>query len=337
MDSITHIALGACIGEAFFEKGFGKKGMLWGALAQSIPDIDFLAGLWLDIPSQLLAHRGFTHSFLFAFLIVPYFALLADKIHRPHNIRFRTWILFFSCEVLVHLLLDSLNTYGIGWLEPFNHSRFAFGIIFVADPLFSIIPIISVIILFLLHAHHRKRSFWWKFGLTAPLFYILICFHFKCYIDRLTEKRLNQLKLSYISFHTSPAPLQNALWYVYAKTDSGFVTGYINVFNGGLDLHPTLYKRNDALIKEINNHESLQELIRFSQGNYVLKKRGNEIIFNDIRFGQSYGWENKHSPFVFQYVLTHEVNSRLRIQRGRSMVFHQHHFWSLLRRMVHAS
>ncbi|HLP38350.1 metal-dependent hydrolase, partial [Lacibacter sp.] len=66
MDSITHIALGACIGEAFFEKGFGKKAMLWGALAQSIPDIDFVASFWMGTADDLLAHRGFTHSLLFA-------------------------------------------------------------------------------------------------------------------------------------------------------------------------------------------------------------------------------------------------------------------------------
>ena len=58
MDSITHIALGACIGEAFFEKGFGKKAMLWGALAQSIPDIDFVASFWMSTADDLLAHNG---------------------------------------------------------------------------------------------------------------------------------------------------------------------------------------------------------------------------------------------------------------------------------------
>ena len=328
MDSITHIALGTCIGEAFFERGFGKKAMFWGALAQSIPDIDFLAGIWMDIPGQLLAHRGFT------ILIVPFFALLADKIHQPHNIRFRTWILFFGCEVLVHLLLDSLNTYGIGWLEPFDHSRFAFGVIFVADPMFSIIPVISLIALTLLHAHHNKRRFWWKSGLIAPLFYILLCFHFKIYINRIAEKRLEVKHLNYRTFHTSPAPLQNALWYVYAKTDSGFYIGYINLFNKGKDFKPVFFAVKENLIKEVSNHESLQQLIRFSQGNYFLEKNKDEIIFNDIRFGQAYGWENSISPFVFNYSLTHDTNSRLHIQRGRSMAFQQHHFRSLLRRMI---
>jgi inner membrane protein len=230
-----------------------------------------------------------------------------------------------------------LNSYGIGWLEPFDHTRFSFGVIFVADPIFSIIPIISLIALIALHAHHKRRSFWWKSGLVAPLFYLLACIHFKFYINRLVESRLKEQKISYTSFYTSPAPLQNALWYMYVKTDSGFYTGYLNLFNNGKDLKPIFFSSNETLISKVSNHESLQHLIRFSQGNYCLEKKKNEIVLNDIRFGQAYGWENNKSPFVFQYSLTHDVNSRLRIQRGRGMIFQQHHFWSLLRRMVRES
>ena len=86
MDSITHIALGACMGEAFAGKQLGRKAMLWGALAQSIPDIDFLASFWMDTASNLLAHRGFTHSFLFCLISGLILALLAERWHRPHNI-----------------------------------------------------------------------------------------------------------------------------------------------------------------------------------------------------------------------------------------------------------
>jgi inner membrane protein len=68
--------------------------MLWGALAQSIPDIDFISSIWMNTSEDLLAHRGFTHSILFALLIVPVFAMTADRIHRPHNISFKKWILF---------------------------------------------------------------------------------------------------------------------------------------------------------------------------------------------------------------------------------------------------
>ena len=40
MDSLTHIALGAVIGELFTDKQFGKKAMIWGALAQSLPTVE---------------------------------------------------------------------------------------------------------------------------------------------------------------------------------------------------------------------------------------------------------------------------------------------------------
>src|SRR5687767_3871203 len=115
MDSLTHIAVGACVGEAFFGRTIGKKAMLWGALAQSVPDIDFIANIWLDTTSGLLAHRGFTHSLLFASLSALFLALVAEKWHRPHNISFRKWIVFFSVQLLLHLLLDAFNNYGVGW------------------------------------------------------------------------------------------------------------------------------------------------------------------------------------------------------------------------------
>ena len=95
MDTLTHIAIGACIGEVVLHKQLGKKALLWGILAQSIPDIDFIAAFWLDPSENLLAHRGFTHSFLFAIFISLSMSLAADHWHRPHNIRFRKFILFF--------------------------------------------------------------------------------------------------------------------------------------------------------------------------------------------------------------------------------------------------
>ena len=77
MDSITHIALGACMGEAFLDRKLGKKAMVWGALAQSVPDIDFVASFWMKTADNLLAHRGFTHSLLFCILCALLLAWLA--------------------------------------------------------------------------------------------------------------------------------------------------------------------------------------------------------------------------------------------------------------------
>ena len=65
MDTLSHIVLGTCMGEALLGKKIGKKAMLWGALANNLPDIDvFFTPLFHPVDA-LFVHRGITHSFLF--------------------------------------------------------------------------------------------------------------------------------------------------------------------------------------------------------------------------------------------------------------------------------
>ena len=158
MDSITHIAIGACLGEAFLDRKLGRKALLWGALAQSAPDIDFLASFWMNTSSNLLAHRGFTHSFLFVALISVFLALLAERWHRPHNISFRKWLQFFAGVIFMHVFIDAFNNYGTGWFEPFSHKRVSFNAIYVADPFFSIWPGIALVLLIVLKQTSKQRK-----------------------------------------------------------------------------------------------------------------------------------------------------------------------------------
>lgn len=91
------------MGEAFAGRVVGKKAMAWGILAQSIPDIDFIGALWLNTPTNLLAHRGFTHSFLFAILITPLLAILAKRWDSSHKISFLRWTTFFAVTIQGYL------------------------------------------------------------------------------------------------------------------------------------------------------------------------------------------------------------------------------------------
>jgi inner membrane protein len=317
MDSLTHIALGACIGEAFFEKGFGKKAMVWGALAQSIPDIDFIASFWLPTSEDLLAHRGFTHSLLFALVIVPVFALVADKIHRPHNIMFKKWYWFFTAEVLMHLFLDGFNNYGVGWLEPFSHQRFSFNILYVADPFFSIWPGIAFVMLLILHRFHKHRNFWWKLGLTLPFLYLIYCGYNKVMINKDVKHILATQNIPHQRYFTTPTPLNNWLWYIVAGTDTGYYVGFRSVFDTQNKIDFEYFPRNDSLLNNMSDHEDLQHLIRFSQQYYTIEQWNDTLVFNDLRFGQIVGWQNPKEKFVFHYFLQHPEDNELVVQRGR--------------------
>ncbi|MEO9004306.1 MAG: metal-dependent hydrolase [Ginsengibacter sp.] len=317
MDSLTHIALGACIGEAFFEKGFGKKAMVWGALAQSIPDIDFISALWLTTPESLLAHRGFTHSILFALLIVPLFAMAAEKIHRRQNIPFKKWLLYFAMEVFVHLFIDAFNNYGIGWLEPFSHARFSFNAIYVADPFFSLWPGIALLMLIILNPFNPKRKFWWKFGLIIPFIYLGYCTINKIKINNDVKKIFVTQHIPHERYFTTPAPLQNWLWYVVAGNDSGYYVGFRSLFDRNKEMDFQYFPRNEFLLKPIATHKSLQKLIRFSQQFYTVEKYKDTLVFNDLRFGQIIGWQNPKEHFVFHYFLQYPEDNVLVVQRGR--------------------
>lgn len=317
MDSLTHIAIGACIGEAFFEKGFGKKAMLWGILAQSIPDVDFIAVAWLNTSDNLLAHRGFTHSILFALLVIPLFALIAEKIHRPHNISFKKWLGFFTVAIFIHLFIDGFNNYGVGWFEPFSHLRISFNTIYVADPLFSVWAGIALIMLIILNPVSTKRKFWWRFGLIIPFIYLSYCCVNKFIINREVEQILVKQHIPHQRYFTTPAPLQNWLWYVVAGNDSGYYVGFRSVFDSKTEMHFEYFPRHDSLLKPLKDHADLHNLIRFSQQFYTVEKRSDTLVFNDLRFGQIIGWADPKEKFVFYYYLQHPDDNTLIVQRGR--------------------
>ena len=317
MDSFTHIALGACIGEAFFKKGFGKKAMVWGALAQSIPDIDFISTLWMTTPESLLAHRSFTHSILFALLIIPLLALTAKKIHRRRNISFKKWLLFFAIEVFVHLFIDAFNNYGIGWLEPFSHARFSFNAIYVADPFFSLWPLIAFVMLIILNPFNPKRKFWWKFGVIIPFIYLGYCTINKIRINNDVKKIFITQHIPHERYFTTPAPLQNWLWYVVAGNDSGYYVGFRSLFDSKMQINFQYFPRNDSLLKPVADHEDVQKLIRFSKQFYTVERYNGTLVFNDLRFGQIIGWQKPKEQFVFHYFLQHPEDNTLVVQRGR--------------------
>ena len=333
MDSLTHIAIGACLGEVFAGKKLGKKALLWGALAQSIPDIDFLATIWTSTSENLLAHRGFTHSFLFALIITPLLALAAEKWHRPHNIAFRKWMLFFGAQVLVHLLIDGMNVYGAGWFEPFSHHRVSYNWIYVADPFFSIWPGISLLALLLASHRYRLRHLWARSALMAAGVYLLYCGLNKVKIDSEVREIMARQEVPYTRYFTTPTPLNNWLWYVVAAADSGFYIGYRSVFDktDRINFHYVSQERN--LLRPVADHKDLQYLLRFSKGYYTVEKRNDTLLFNDLRFGEQIEWRQEHAPFVFYYYLEHPEENNLLVQRGRFAGWDRGAFYSLLRRI----
>lgn len=370
MDSITHIALGAIIGDALARKKLGKSAMLWGAIAQSLPDIDFVASAWLDTSHDVLAHRGITHSFVFVGVMAFVLAGIAGRMHRERGTRGMTgalrrmgataasgmpgtigtpevskatprmsmkdWLVFFGLELFVHIFLDAFNAYGTGWFEPFSHHRVAFHVLFVADPFYSIWLGIAFLALLILRRNSPARKYWVWFGLILSSCYLCYCVLNKVRIDRRVEGELQRQGIAYRRYFTTPTPLNSWLWYTVAEDGDGFgfYTAYLSVFDRSpvADFH--FFPRNDSLLAPFRHQEDVHPLLRFSQGYYTIDRWDDTLlVFNDLRFGQVRGWEDGQARFVFHYFLQHPADNAVIVQRGRLAGWNRRTIRSFIRRI----
>jgi inner membrane protein len=316
MDSLTHIVLGAAIGEVLAGRILGKKALLIGAIAQSLPDIDFLASFWLDTARDVWAHRGITHSFLFILLMTPLLSFLAGRLFPQSGMTRRDWWVFFGGQLFIHVLLDAFNAYGTGWFEPFDHYRVSFHVLFVADPFYTIWPGIAFITLVLLSPKHPARRKWAWAGILLSSAYLCYCITNKLRIDRHAKADLLAQHHPYTRYLSTPTPLNNWLWYIVAEDSGGFYTGYRSMF----DHQPTQFRfqpRAGSLLKPFLQQPDVPYLLRFSQGFYTVEQWGDTTVFNDLRFGEMKGWEDPKARFVFHYYLQYPKGNKVVVQRGR--------------------
>ena len=332
MDSLTHIVLGACIGEAVAGRQLGKRSMFYGALAQSIPDVDFVAAFFLHGADSVVAHRGLTHSVLFGLTAVFFCTwLVKDKIHKT-PLSYRTVWLLFSVNIGVHLLLDTFNAYGVGLLMPFSRHRFTLHVLYVADPLFSLAPFVSFLFLLFLHKSHRRRVHWISTGILVSAIYLCIAVFNKWTVNNAVRRSLVAQQRP-LSFFSTPSPFNSLLWFVVVKDTAGYYAGYRSVFDKG-EMTFAYFPKKDSLSKEVSNQHDLALLKDFSQGYYTIERWGDTTVFNVLRFGQDAGWYDPHDRFAFYYYLNYPKENDLVVQRGRFEHWNKESMKAFFQRML---
>lgn len=317
MDSLTHLVLGAAIGEAVLGKKIGRQAMLWGAIADTIPDFDVFASPCFSAAQQLLVHRGITHSFFFIALASPILGWLLSKWYKNADVTWKGWTWLFFLGMFTHVLLDSLTAYGTGWFEPFSSYRVSFNTIFVADIFYTLPFLLCVIIALIAKNGSPKRIKWNKAGLIISTLYLVFTFVNKWHVhDEMTES-FTKKNLQTTEFITTPTPLNNFLWLAYAPDKTGYWFGYYSVFDKTNDIDYFHVNRNDSLLLPYADNESVKILKQFSKGHYCINVKDSDVVFNDIRFGLMGGWDQPDSSFVFTFVIDDNADNTKALNRGK--------------------
>jgi inner membrane protein len=140
MDPVTHLLVGAVVGQAVAGRRLGfAQAACWGAIAAELPDMDVLVSfVATDDPIDMLVrHRGVTHSLWFPPVVGLLSGLLVSRFALAPRASPWAWITLFTAALLSHPLLDACTHYGTQLLAPFSAERFALPALPIIEPTYT--------------------------------------------------------------------------------------------------------------------------------------------------------------------------------------------------------
>jgi inner membrane protein len=317
MDLVTHALAGAALGEAVAGRRLGRRSMLLGAATALLPDFDVLGHFFLSNARQLAFHRGITHSLLVAMLLSVLLAAVFRWRWRSVEMPWACWIALFGLPLLSHLLLDMLTCYGTGLFEPFSNYRVALDTIFVVDPFYTLPWLACICVVLLQYKHEKMRRRWNKIGLWFGGVYVLLTCLNHLYVKDVMLRALKAQGLSYEAFQVTPTPMNNLLWMGYTRDATGAWIGYYSLLDADQDVRFDRLERNDSLLANQGDDPALAQLIQLSKGNYCVQKHGDDVYFNDLRFGFLSRWDGIDTAFALRYNLAPGADNSRPLHRTR--------------------
>lgn len=286
MDSVTHIVLGAAMGQAALSKTLGRPALILGAVLQTLPDLDVLVP-HANVIAEMTEHRTWTHSIWVMLMLSPLAAWIIQRIFKQPLNYWRVLSLVLACW-FGHTLLDACTTYGtqLGW--PFSRLAVAWSNLFIIDPLYTLPLLISFIwVLRFSKAAPARAHLANILGLVISSLYLgwtLLAHH---YVEQVVQKALQQPQMPLASrVLILPTPFNSVLWRVLLQTDND---QYCESFYSLLDQHPNLifdcYPQGRDLLAQVQSYPEVQRLLEFNQGWVSTREQNGELQITDLRMG----------------------------------------------------
>lgn len=230
MDSLTQGLLGAATFAVVKDKEIGKKSLLIGAVAGTIPDLDVLLAPFFNDVEFLTVHRSVSHSIIFAILLSLILGAIFHRIYKKKQSQSK-WMFAFFLAIMTHSLLDCCTTYGTKLLSPFNNHLFSTNNIHVLEPVYTAILLIGVLVLSFKNQSQIGRQKIINLTLIISTAYLSWTFVSKGIANNHFVRELKKQHIEYEKFIVSPTPLNCILWHGIAKTSSGYFIGTYSLFD----------------------------------------------------------------------------------------------------------
>lgn len=294
MDPISQASLGASLSQSFAKNNSMQfSALVIGALAGMAPDLDILIRSATDPILFLEFHRQFTHSLIF----IPIGALLCSLVFYPlmhlrwlqtkwpaAKLSFTQIYLFSFLGYATHGLLDACTSYGTQLFWPFSSERFAWNIVSIIDPLFTL-PVIFFISL----AAYRKKVRYARIAFVyAVLFLSLGVLQYQRAeqaVTALAEQRGHQVE----RVHLKPSFANRHVWKMIYEYDGRYYVDAVKLlwqtkYITGTSIQKLNVKRDFPWLPEDSQQAKDIERFRwFSDGFLAVSTRNSNLIM-DVRY-----------------------------------------------------
>lgn len=312
MDSVSHIVIGAAIGETLLGKKIGRWGLLLGAIAKSVPDFDlFYTGL-SDPRAYMCDHRAHTHSlFIEALYAIP-LAWLLVKLFKD-KVSFKRMLVFMLACLWGHSLLDWCTNFGTQLLLPFTNENYSLNTLAIVDLLFTLPMLVMVLMSLFYKKNEARRYTLAKATLVYCGIYLGLTFINKARAENIVRESIAKNNIPVNTHLTNPTMLNNVLWYAVGSNDSTVFAGEFSLLHTGNPITWHSYPRNQHLMQQSKSKKDVEILRWFGDPYTIAQANGDTLNMYAVKFGRTNMQENElQKTFVFHY--------KLYQQNGREMM-----------------
>lgn len=258
---------------AVAQNKIGNKAALWGAIGGTIPDLDVFLRFFLNPVQRDFAHRGFSHSIVFALLAALILSFLLNK-WKPNTYEFKNTFWLFLVAIGTHPVLDSFTKWGTQLFWPFE-IRLDFNGVFVIDPIYTL-PFLVLLSIALIKKNKivKQRLIIW--GISFSSLYLLWGWSVHQW-----------MKTKYKSDYVAPMPFTTFHWMTIDETDSTFIMKERSIFSSSV-FYTATYSKNKALEKAFFGSETnadFEVVKKFTHNLFVLSGNKDSLFVHDLRFG----------------------------------------------------
>ena len=285
MDLLTQGLVGASIPLILSnKKQLGAAGLA-GFLAGMAPDLDALIRSPTDGLLFLEYHRQFTHSFLFIPIGGAIVALVLFPIlNLRRRVGFLVLWLWCCLGFGTHGILDAATSYGTQLLWPFSEARYAFRLISIVDPIFSIPILIGILASIFL-----KKKKWCISAVIWSLCYLVFANIQRDSAHASAEQLASARGHIPARLVVKPTFGNTFLWRSIYEFDGRFYVDAIRTVSGALQVPGSSIEKLNVseqfpwLKEGTQQREDLERFARFSDG-FIAQGDGGSDTVSDIRY-----------------------------------------------------